>query len=269
MPNTLVVAYGASSRSIARLYSNGTYPVVLMDKTEFEDYGAPCESCIHLGEDVSNGFREVCRMMSGYSYAVLVFSASSVSNQEIYEEIIKCASNSKTKLIVFCTFPFSFESIRRDRALSFFADHGSDTGNVFVFDYQKAVKTGHSPDSYDLFLDSTNHLAAQILGVIVGLLETSPFFSYCSDPMYTMAVGTGHSLTESVNDALAHPFFDISLGCGKILVLSDRESDESEREQIIRQLSVRGNAMPEFAGYPGLGKDKVLLFIPTSFRRHG
>ena len=268
MDSTLVIAYGTGSRNLAKRYSNGKHPIVLMDKKNFDDSGAPGETCIHVGEDIESSLREVCGLMSGYTYAVLIFSPSSVSGQEIYEGIIKCASNAKTKLIVFCIFPFSFETEKLDRAASFITDFGSDTGNIFVFDYQKTVDMEHSPVNYNVFLESTNDLAAQIFGTIIDLLESSPFFSYCSDPVYTMAVGTGQVLNESIIDALAHPFFDTYPGCGKILILSDREPDEAERESAVQLLTLKANAMPEFAGRSGLGEDKVLLFIPTSFRPH-
>lgn len=268
MDSTLVIAYGTGSRNLAKRYSNGKHPIVLMDKKNFDDSGAPCETCIHVGEDIESSLREVCRLMSGYTYAVLIFSSSSVSGQEVYEGMIKCASNAKTKLIVFCISPFSFETEKLDRTVSFFSDFDPDTGNIFLFDYQKTVNMDQPPGKCDEFLESTNNLAAQILGAIVNLLESSPFFSYCSDPVYTMAVGTGQVLNESINDALAHPFFDTYPGCGKILILSDREPDEAERESAVQLLTLKANAMPEFAGRSGLGEDKVLLFIPTSFRPH-
>lgn len=269
MSKVLVVGYGASSGNLARLYSGGRFPILLIDKKSFGCPESPCESHLILDDDLESNTENLCRVMSEYSYVVLVASLASTSFPAIYDEMLKCASNSKTILVLFCTLPFVFESERRERAIGVCDSFSSDFGNVFIFDYQKTLNGDFLPESYSLFLESTNGCVAKILGVIVRLLETSPFFSYCSDPVYTMAVGAGKQFTEAVTDALGHPFYGTVAGCGKILVFTDKHLGEHEREQATRLLSVRGNAMPEFVGGSGLGEDKALLFIPTSFRLHG
>ncbi len=268
MSNTLVIGYGTSSGNLARLYSNGMFPILLVDKKPIENE-SPHESHVVFGEDAECGLKEICRIMSDYTHVVLVSSLASTSFQEVYETISKCANDAKTVLILFCTLPFVFESERRNRAVETIGSLGSYRRTVFVFDNQKAVNGDFMPENYDSFLEMTNSCAARILGVVVRLLDSSPFFSYCSDPAYTMAVGRGKRLSDSVADALSHPFYEIATGCGKILIFSDMDHDERELEQTVNQLSAKGNAMPEFAGRSGLGVENTLLFIPISFHQHG
>lgn len=211
---------------------------------------------------------ELCKRMDGYAHVVLILSMAGSSFHEIHDMVSECASRVKSTVVMFCTLPFSFESERRARAIKALSELDPDRTNVFIFDIQKTLVGGILPENCDSSLRSTYVCAAQILGFILRLLESAPFFSYFTSPHYTMALGSGNGFTEAISDALEHPFFETSAGCGKILAFTEIHIGEQERGQAMEKLAIRGNAIPEIISCSGLGEDKVLLFIPISSRRH-
>lgn len=267
MTNTLVIAYGTSGRTLARLSSNGKFPVLLIDKNPIEGSSDPHESRFQLGKDKEQDIVELCKRMVGYTHVLFILSMAGSSFHEIHTVVMECASKVKSTVVMFCTLPFSFESERRGRAIKAFSELNSDVSTVFIFDIQKTLVGDILPENCDSSLMSTHLCAAQILGFILQLLESAPFFSYFSSPHYTMALGSGNTFMEAFSDALEHPFFETSSGCGKILVFTDMHISEQERGQAMEKLTVQGNAVPEIVSCSGFGEDKALMFIPISSHR--
>jgi hypothetical protein len=268
MSDTLVIGYGGQGCFCARAYSVAySLPAVLMNIRTPEEEPELFQEFVELTDDPQLNRGRLRNLMDGYRYVLLVSSFGGLSLQNAYAQISECARELKITLITLCTVPFMFEPDRRERAYHNLSEFAYSVDNLFVIDLQKAITDSALGVNYNIFLSKTAESVAHLMRILVNLLEYSPFYSYCSDPYYTVALGSDPLYLKAVENALAHPFFDVPPNCGKILVFSDRVPNDLDKIQVASLLSAKGNALPEFAGFTGLGKDYVLLFIPISSRR--
>lgn len=225
--------------------------------------------CFVCSGDEAEDEAHLCAIFSKYPNILAFMPLGGRSILDGYTLINKCASIAGSSLITLTTLPYSFETERRAQAETALMGFPDTVKNFFIIDLQSTVTSAQLAENYNSFLQVTGTFVTHVLGIMARLLESYPFFTYFSDPVYTMAIGSGAVLIDAINDALAHPFYEISPGCGKILVFSDVDAGRFDRDQAVSVLSAKANALPELVGPAGLGPNKVLLLIPTSFRRYG
>ncbi|MCQ2078695.1 MAG: hypothetical protein MJZ38_01360 [archaeon] len=268
MTNTLVVGYGGYGITCASAYAKEcSLPVLLLDSRAFlaEEFGI-YQDCIELvTDDVLNEGR-ICNVFSNYRNILFILPLGGDSFTHVHSLISRCATAVDASLITLCTIPYSFESERRSRAMSTLDSLPQEVDNLFILDLQRTITEKGLVENLDVFLRLTEEFVVRTIGVLAQLLERYPFFSYCTDRAYTLAIGSGLDYPAMVADALEHPYFEIRGRVGKILLCSDAHPTSFELDSAIRYLSARSSSLPEVMGTSGMGEDKVLLLIPISFQ---
>lgn len=264
MAGTLVVGYGASGTRCVGFYAEKySQPVLLIDNKAIDSgYRSEWSECLVIGEDSEPFEKQFGKFISGYSRILVVSSAGGDSAGTFHKHISECARQSDIPMISLCTIPFSFESERRSRALEILSGLPPTVKNIFVVDLQKTIRSDRNAEE---FLDGTAVFICDMLGILAGLLETSPFFSLCTEPQYTLSVGEGITFSDSVLNAVQNPLFNIPVMKGKAVICSGSKPSPFEAEQSLSLVAARFGALPEITVHRGLGK-KVLLFIPISYR---
>lgn len=268
MPNTLVVGYGGYGTSCVSSYANlCSLPVLLIDNQEISpEERSPFLDYLQLESDDTLNEARICNIFSEYRNILFVSPLGGDSFNLAHTLISKCAKVSDVSLITLCTIPYSFESERRTRALSTLSSLPRDVDNLFVIDLQKTINERVMVENMGTVLDLTKEFLVNTIRVLVHLLDCYPFFSYCNESAYTLAIGSGIDYFSKVKDAYEHPYYELTGRIGKILICSDACPGSFELEETVRYLSERSSAVPETIGMSGLGESSVLLFIPISFR---
>lgn len=269
MPGTLVIGYGGYGCSCARTYAElHGRPVLLMDYRSFsEDEYTLTQDCIELTEDTNLNASRIRNVMEGYRSVLLLSPIGGGSFETAHSLISECARSLDLPMISLCTIPYSFESERRSKALESLASLPESVDNVFVIDLQRTISSDAATENFQDYLERTGIIVADLMKILSDMMDTIPFSSYCSSPVYTISIGSGIPLAEAVSDALAHPYFDIVPGCGKVLIFTESDVSQFDMEQAVSLLSAHSNALPEYVGRAAIGKNSVLLFIPISFRQ--
>ena len=269
MPGTLVIGYGGYGCNCARTYSEKyDSPVLLMDYRSFseEEYTLN-QDCLELTEDINLNAGRLRDVLSDYSQILLLSPLGGASFEAAHTLISECARDLDKAMVSLCTIPYTFESERREKALQTLATLPESVDNLFVIDLQRTIRDEAITENFSEFLAGTEGKIADLVHILADLLEKMPFFSYCSSPSYTIAVGKGTHYQDAISDALAHTYFEVPPSCGKIIAFTDMQVSDFDRDQASTTLAARGNAMPEHVGKSGLGEDTVLLFMPISCRR--
>lgn len=267
MANTLIIGYGGFGAGCVRSYSRlFSWPAVILDTHEVEQNSDEVYlDLVELSSDETLDSKRLCNIMSGYRNILLVSSLGGESFSYAYQRIINSARSLDLPVISLCTMPYIFETDRRSRAIDNLKVLSGSASNLFIIDSQKTIQEDCAPGD---FLEKTKGFLVNTMKILINLLECGPFYSYCSDPIYTLALGSAPILTDAIHDALDRPLFDLKSISGKVLICADAVADSTEMDEITSYLVQRCSALPEFIGKAGMGDHDVIIFVPISFRQH-